>query len=134
MTDKLDKIFELQKALMKKYQMHTPDGIPDWPVDLMKKSSQRFCRDTLSKVQDELFEAKHMLKNAKEHRNLTGYVLDEELLKEELVDSLHFFVEALILLGIDSEDLFTAYVRKNEINHLRIEEEFCSKDGKETKA
>lgn len=122
--DMLEHIFRMQARLMMEYQAMTPDGIPDWPVDLRRNSAQRFCRDTISKAQDELFEAKHHLKKAKEHRNVETDPLDREAFLEEMVDALHFYVETLVLMGVSADDLHDAYCRKNQINFDRIASEF----------
>lgn len=127
--DMLKRIFELQESLMREYQARTPDSIPEWPIDIKEKSLQRFCRDTLSKGQDELFEAKSLLRLAKEHRNVTdlGQFEREEFL-EEMVDALHFYVEVLILVGFNANDLYGAYYKKNILNRQRIDQEFGQKD------
>lgn len=124
---KLDSIFELQAALMREYKTRTPDGIPDWPMDMAQKKSQRFMKDTLSKCQDELAESKYLLKRAKEHRDNDGAPLDRSEMLEEMVDALHFFVEACVLMGVSAAELADAYAVKNATNLRRIDAEFGPK-------
>lgn len=123
-NDLLRDIFRRQEALMREYQERTPDGIPEWPIDLDLPESQRFCRDTMSKCMDEMFEAKHHLKRAKEHRSIAIRRLDCNAFLEEMVDGLHFFVETLVLMGVDADKLHAAYLRKNAKNLQRIDDEF----------
>ena len=125
--DLLVDIFRMQEKLMKRYQSETTEELPDWPLELTCKSDQRFCRDMISRMQDELFEAKFHLRRAKEHRNVDCGDLDFDALTEELVDSLHYFVEVMILLGVSPHQLYDLYNNKNSKNHKRIDKEFgCS--------
>lgn len=121
---RLTRVFELQERLMREYQSRTPDGIPEWPMDMAQKKSQRFMKDTLSKCQDELAESKYLLKRAKEHRDNDGMPLDRAELLEEMVDALHFYVEACVLLGVSPDELAAAYEKKNDVNLRRIDDEF----------
>lgn len=45
--------------------------------------------------------------------------VDRSALKEELVDVLHFYVGMCIDAGISSQELFDAYITKNEENYKR---------------
>lgn len=47
--------------------------------------------------------------------------IDHERLKEEIVDVLHFFVSMCLKAGIGPDELYQAYVRKNEENFARQE-------------
>lgn len=106
----------------------TPDKIPKWPIDINTKTGQRFCKDMLSRAQDELFEAKHMLKLAKKHRRLSDAGLfDQDLFVEEIVDAMHYIVETLITIGVDGVGFFDAYKKKHAINFARIQQEFGEK-------
>jgi predicted HAD superfamily Cof-like phosphohydrolase len=123
-TDSLDSLFDMQQDLMKHYNRAIPNGIPEWPCDFRQKVTQRFVRDTISRAQDEMFEAKHHLKQAKEHRNIDTGEFDRSEFVEEMVDALHFYLEAMILMGVTPNELFESYARKNEINRQRIRDEF----------
>ena len=39
-----------------------------------------------------------------------------------MVDSFNYFTAALILLGVDSEEFFKAFLKKDAIIHKRLEE------------
>lgn len=45
--------------------------------------------------------------------------INREHLKEEIVDVLHFFVSMCLKAGIGPEELYEAYVRKNQENFAR---------------
>lgn len=45
--------------------------------------------------------------------------LDPSAIKEEVVDILHFFISLCLKLGITPQELFEAYLEKNEENLLR---------------
>lgn len=45
--------------------------------------------------------------------------IDDERLKEEIVDVLHFFVSMCLKAGIGPEELYQAYIRKNQENFAR---------------
>lgn len=122
--DTLAQLFQLQLSLMEHYNRAIPNGIPQWPVDPSDKGSQRFTRDTISKAQDELFEAKHHLKQAKEHRNVDTGEFDRSEFVEEMIDAFHFYLEAMILMGVTPAEFFRAYRDKNRVNHQRIVNEF----------
>lgn len=45
--------------------------------------------------------------------------VDEDRVKEELVDILHFFVSMCHKIGMTSEELYSRYVAKNQLNFDR---------------
>ncbi len=47
--------------------------------------------------------------------------IDEERLKEEFADVLHFFVSMCLKAGIGPKELYEAYVKKNKENFARQE-------------
>ena len=47
--------------------------------------------------------------------------VDVEACKEELIDILHFDIQALIYLGCDAEEIHDLYLGKNKENHKRQE-------------
>ncbi|HBT47808.1 MAG TPA: dUTPase [Peptococcaceae bacterium] len=54
--------------------------------------------------------------------------LDPEAIKGELVDILHFFISMCLKAGIGAEDLYRAYIAKNEEN-FRRQRGLSSRDG-----
>lgn len=53
--------------------------------------------------------------------------LNREAIKEELVDILHFFISMCLKAGISAEELYQAYLAKNEENFRR--QRGLSKEG-----
>ncbi|NLX83781.1 MAG: dUTPase [Clostridiales bacterium] len=47
--------------------------------------------------------------------------LNEPALKEELVDILHFFLSMCLAAGLDAEEMYRIYLKKNEENFARQE-------------
>lgn len=45
--------------------------------------------------------------------------IDRERVKEELIDLLHFFVSTCLKAGLSAEDVYRAYLAKNEENFRR---------------
>ena len=119
-VDKLDEMFRLRRRFMTSLQEIHPGIYPTWPVDLEKKEHQQALRDTALKGVEEMFEALGHLKNWKPHRNtnVSGFQRDEFL--EEVVDAFNYFFSILVLLGVDSDELFSAYVKKDKIIHDRL--------------
>jgi dimeric dUTPase (all-alpha-NTP-PPase superfamily) len=53
---------------------------------------------------------------------------DEQNARVEVVDLLHFLISAAQVLGLSADDLFAAYVKKNETNFQRQENGYTVKD------
>lgn len=131
--DKLDRIFAGQKDLMKKYRtiagehyskiFRTPvefstEAFEGGEFNIHTKEGNYLIRDMLNASIQEMGEAVQVLKNWKAWKQ-TEMPSDSEHFKEELIDALHFFVEALILAGFTPDDVHDLYFRKNEVNHFR---------------
>ena len=58
--------------------------------------------------------------------------VDEQLVKEELVDILHFFVSMCLVYDMDGEELFRMYMDKNKENFDR-QKGLSSKKGYDAK-
>lgn len=111
-NDKLKSIFEKQTRFME--MLRENDMIPEWPLDLTTKPGQRLVRETMHAMQEEMFEAAHTLKN-RTHRMTDVNVYDRDHYMEELGDTLAYFVEVCVLSGINADDLYEEYSRKNQI-------------------
>ena len=97
---------------------------PSIPLDISKKEHQKICRDTALKGVEEMFEALQHLKNWKPHRKTEVSYLNREEFLEEIVDAFNYFFSLIILSGFDEEDLYDAYIKKDEIIHERIKREY----------
>ena len=104
--DKLDKIFEMQKLLDDDIaaRRHLEFSTEEW----MQKEVLAMLSE-LSEVLDEV--------NFKWWKNKKP--IDDNALRGELVDILHFFVSMCIRSGMSAYYLFERYVEKNKENFVR---------------
>jgi len=116
MKDKLEKIFHRQKSLNEKLYGEDVNVILD----------QRFINLNIMALYDEVGEV--MRETAWKNPEYTpfGWKTQSELniegFKEELVDTLHFFINLCISAGMGPDELFERYERKNDKNHKRKED------------
>ena len=104
--DKLDLIFQLQQSL--------DDDIVqrrnlDFSKEVWMQKEVLAMISELSEVLDEV--------NFKWWKNPKA--IDDDALKGELVDVLHFFVSMCLKSGMDAEELFARYKAKNQENFDR---------------
>jgi len=119
--DRLQEIFTLREEFMREIA-DKRGAYGTWPVDISQKKSQQLVREVTLKGVEEIFEALGELKNWKNHRLSENTSFNRELFLEEMVDSFNYFTAALILLGVDSEEFFEAFLKKDVIIHKRLEE------------
>lgn len=104
--DKLDKIFEMQKALDDKIECE--HGI-DFSRD---EWIQKDMLAIISELSEALMETNFKWwKQPKE--------VDNDKLHEELIDVLHFFISLCLRCGLDADKMYSIYVGKNEENIKR---------------
>ena len=120
--DKLNQIFKMRNAFMVMLQDKFPDSYPEWPVDLSTKKAQITCRETALKGVEEMFEALQHLKNWKPHRKTEMPEIDREEFLEEIVDAFNYFLSLIILIGVDVEEFYSAFLKKDEIIRGRLNE------------
>jgi len=118
--DKLDSLFVLRKAFMRRIEDKKPGTYPVWPVDITSKKSQQVVRDLALKGVEEMFEALGHLKNWKPHRDTDKPEVNREEFLEEIVDAFNYFLSMLVLVGVTPEDLYSAYVTKDKKIHKRL--------------
>lgn len=121
---RLKKMFELRESFMKEIAKHHPNATQEWPIDVSKKSSQQVVRDTVLKGVEEMFESLSNLKNWKPHRTTEVAEFDRQAFLEEYVDAFNYFLSVLVMLGVESEELYEAYVRKDKIIHDRLKKNY----------
>ncbi|MEX1377041.1 MAG: dUTPase [Eubacteriales bacterium] len=105
--DKLEKIFEMQKLLNKDIvERRNLENITkeEW----IQKQTLAMISE-LSELLDEV--------NFKWWKNKKP--VDEQLVKEELVDILHFFVSMCLVYDLSASELFDMYMDKNKENFDR---------------
>jgi len=84
-----------QEALLTKYKVI--EGLPDWPLNLDLPQNQIIVKDFIARVTEELAEADEYFRRINE-----GELGLQELMQEEIIDALHFFLGVLILVGKDN--------------------------------
>ena len=122
MSDKLEKMFKLRTEFMDALNKEIPGAHPNTPLDLSNKKDQQACRDIALRGVEEMFEALQHLKNWKPHKQTEVNEFNKEEFLEEVVDAFNYFFSLLILTGFDSEDLFNAYLKKDQVIHKRLED------------
>ncbi len=58
---------------------------------------------------------------------------DEQNARVEVVDLFHFLISLAQVLGMSADDVFQAYVKKNEVNFQRQESGYTAKDASDSK-
>jgi len=113
--EKLDSMFEMQKALMLNYGY-------TGPVDIDTKEGQNKIREVMFFLTHELFEASEWMKMKPWRQTLVK--TDIPAFMEEIADVMHFYLELCIYLGIDSHKLYEMYQNKVFKNIKRIEDKY----------
>ncbi len=105
--DKLERIFEMQecfqKDLIERRKLH------DIPMDKWIQMQTLAMLSELAELIDEV--------NFKWWKNPKP--VEENKVKEELVDILHFFVSMCLTSGMSAQELFDRYIEKNQENFDR---------------
>ena len=58
---------------------------------------------------------------------------DEQNARVEVVDLFHFLISMAQVLGMSADDVFQAYLKKNEVNFKRQESGYTQKDQSDSK-
>ena len=115
--DKLDKIFEQQKALNNRIGVNTEEMSAEdkaqWVLNYTRAMQQEIA---------ELIDSVPWKWWAKYQE------FDEQNAKVEVVDLFHFLISIAQVLGMSPEDVYQAYVKKNKVNHNRQESGYTEKD------
>ncbi|MDK2823072.1 MAG: hypothetical protein PWQ67_1720 [Clostridia bacterium] len=105
-VDRLEKIFELQKKLDTK---------------IIQERNVNFDLDTW--IQKEILAIISELAEVLDETNFKWWKnsmeIDNQALKEEIIDVFHFFISLCIKVGISPQDLYEAYIHKNKENLFR---------------
>lgn len=59
--------------------------------------------------------------------------LDEQNARVEVVDLFHFLISLAQVLGMSADDVFAAYVKKNEVNFQRQESGYTEKNEEDSR-
>ena len=121
-TCKLELMFQKRLEFINEMKEAIEGSYPDFPLDMSKKESQQVCRDLALKGVEEMFEALQHLKNWKPHRqtDLSEEIIDKDEFLEEIVDAFNYFFAMLIVTGFNQNDLFDAFLVKDDIIRARL--------------
>jgi len=121
-TCKLEIMFQKRLEFINEMKETIKGSYPEFPLDMSKKESQQVCRDLALKGVEEMFEALQHLKNWKPHRqtDLSEVSIDKDEFLEEIVDAFNYFFAMLIVTGFNQEDLFDAFLVKDDIIRKRL--------------
>lgn len=120
MQDRLETIFTKREEFMQLIQ-DKMSLYPEWPLDLSTKDAQRVCRETMFKGVEEMFEALQHLKNWKPHRQTEIPHVNREEFLEEIVDGFNYFLSLMILIGVDVDEFFEAFDKKDKVIRKRLD-------------
>lgn len=118
--DRLAVMLDKQLELQRRYN----NGIH--PGQFGGQRKWQYIKDMILATEDELHEA---LRETPWKPWSSSKAFDREAFKDELVDGWHFYMNLLIAANISAEEFFTAYLRKNGVNHDRIDEGYSSPTG-----
>lgn len=112
--DKLETMMEMQKQFQERIGFNFET--------MTEKEKATYMKEMQMWVTDEMSEALHELKFAKGWSKQYDSWTQEETeyhadkFKDEMVDAFHFFMNVLIAAGMDANELFERYLKKNKIN------------------
>jgi len=121
---KLEIMFQKRLEFINEMKETIKGSYPDFPLDISQKESQQVCRELALKGVEEMFEALQHLKNWKPHRqtDLSGEQFDHDEFLEEIVDAFNYFFAMLIVTGFNENDLFDAFLVKDNIIRERLKD------------
>jgi dimeric dUTPase (all-alpha-NTP-PPase superfamily) len=120
--DHLRELWRMQDALNKRIGVNT-DGMSE---DDKTKWVLNYCRAMTQEIA-ELTDSVPWKWWAKYQK------FDEQNARVEVVDLFHFLISLAQVLGMSADDVFNAYVKKNEVNFMRQETGYAVKDEHDSK-
>jgi dimeric dUTPase (all-alpha-NTP-PPase superfamily) len=120
--DQLRELFRMQRALNQRIGVNT-DQMSD---EEKTKWVLNYCRAMTQEIA-ELTDSVPWKWWAKYQK------LDEQNARVEVVDLFHFLISTAQVLGMSADDVFNAYVKKNEVNFKRQESGYSEKDHHDSK-
>lgn len=120
--DKLDEIFRMQNALNQRIGVSLPPATDEekakWILNYTRAMQQEMA---------ELIDSVPWKWWAKYQK------FDEQNARVEVVDLFHFLISLAQVLGMSADDVFQAYVKKNEVNLRRQDSGYTVKDASDSK-
>lgn len=120
--DQLRELFRMQKALNERIGVHT-DGMSDEEKTKWILNYTRAMTQELAELTDSV-PWKWWAKYQK---------FDEQNARVEVVDLLHFLISMAQVLGMSADDVYQAYVKKNEVNFKRQDSGYTQKDNSDSR-
>lgn len=121
-NDRLQQIWDLQRALNRRI------GVPTENLTEQEKITWvlNYCR-AMSQEIAELTDSVPWKWWAKYQK------FDEQNARVEVVDLFHFLISLAQVLGMSAEDLYQAYLKKNQVNFQRQESGYTTKNEQDCK-
>ena len=120
--DKLDTIFEMQDTLNQRIGVVTEN--------LSKEEKTKWVLNYTRAMQQEIAE----LIDSVPWKWWAKYQeFDEQNAKVEIVDLFHFLISLAQVMGMTPDDVYNAYVKKNQVNHNRQESGYKDKDESDSR-
>lgn len=120
--DQLRELFRMQQALNERIGVKT-DGMSEAEKSKWILNYSRAMTQEIAELTDSV-PWKWWAKYQK---------FDEQNARVEVVDLFHFLISAAQVLGMGADDVFEAYVKKNEVNFRRQDEGYTKKDEGDSK-
>ena len=120
--DQLRELFRMQKALNERIGVHT-DNMTD---EQKTEWTLNYCR-AMNQELAELTDSVPWKWWAKYQK------LDEQNARVEVVALFHFLISLAQVLGMSADDVYEAYLKKNEVNFQRQESGYTEKDEDDSK-
>ena len=120
--DQLRELWQMQKALNERIGVHTYDMSDEDKA----KWILNYCRAMTQEIA-ELTDSVPWKWWAKYQK------FDQQNARVEVVDLFHFLISLAQVLGMSADDVFAAYVKKNEVNFKRQESGYIKKDEHDSK-
>jgi len=121
-ADKLEAIFSLQAVLNRRIGVDTAAlddaGQVQWTLNYIRAMQQELA---------ELTDSVPWKWWAKYQQ------FDRQNARVEVVDLFHFLVSIAQTLGLSADDIYQAYLKKNQINHQRQDSGYVKKDENDSK-
>ncbi len=121
-ADQLQEIFRMQEELNRRIGVDTSNLTDEEKV----KWVLNYCRAMTQEIA-ELTDSVPWKWWAKYQK------FDQQNAKVEVIDLFHFLISLAQVLGMTSEDVFQAYLKKNEVNHQRQNKGYAIKDEHDSK-
>ena len=120
--DKLDTIFEMQDTLNQRIGVVTDN--------LSEEEKTKWVLNYTRAMQQEIAE----LIDSVPWKWWAKYQeFDEQNAKVEIVDLFHFLISMAQVMGMTPDDVYNAYVKKNQVNHNRQESGYKDKDESDSR-